>query len=114
MIIKIENEELVKALENVAENEGKDVNEIAEELLGFSIDNAIATLAMRRLEFAIVDTMIPILKDIQVNTYAARHQVTNMHADILEEPERAIKISEEATTIGQKIAFEDEEEKGGE
>ena len=107
MLIEIKNPDLEKGLQAIAEQENRDINEVATELLSFSLDNAIATLAMRRIEYALVNEIIPSIKNIEVNTYAARHQITNVHADILENPDRAIAINSEATDLATKIVFEE-------
>jgi len=53
---------------------------------------------------------MPALTNTQLNTLAARHQITNMHADILEDEERAFAIAKEATDLAYKSIFEEEEE----
>jgi len=108
MTIQISNEDLAKGLKELADKEGVEVDQLVNDLLAFSLDNAIATLAMRRIEFQLND-LYRVIKDIEINSYAVRHQVLNMHADILENPDRAIAINEEAGKIGHQMAFEEEE-----
>ncbi|WOE70131.1 hypothetical protein RZR97_00785 [Hydrogenimonas thermophila] len=105
MLVEIKNKEMVKHLKKLAEEEGVDVNELVTDLLAFSMDHAIATLAMRRIEYALINEIIPSIKSAEVNIFAARNQITNMHADILEDPDRALAISEEAGKIGEEVAF---------
>lgn len=110
MNIEIKDEELVKAIETLAQEQGKEVNETIEELLSFAVNNGLSVLLLKRLEYAIVEELIPKIDTALVNTYAARHQVLNMHADILQSPERAEAINQTAGEIGQEIVFGDEEE----
>ncbi len=116
MNVEIRDEELIKAIEALAEEQGKDINETAEELLTFAVNNGLSVLLLKRLEYAIVEEIIPKIDTALVNTYAIRHQVLNMHADILQSPERAEAINQAAGEIGQEIVFaneEDEEEENG-
>ncbi|SFP02287.1 hypothetical protein [Hydrogenimonas thermophila] len=106
MLIEIKNKEMVKHLKKLAEEEGVEVNDIVNDLLAFSMDNAIATLAMRRIEYALINEIIPSIKSAQVNIYAARNQITNMHADILEDADRALAISQEAGKLGEEVVFD--------
>jgi len=109
MIVEIKNEELEKALKNVAYKEGISVDELVEYLLTFSLDNSLATLAMKRIEFMLVNEIMPALTNTQLNVLAARHQITNIHADILENEDRAFAIAKEATDLAFKSIFENEE-----
>lgn len=115
MNIEVKDEELIKVIEGLAKEQGKEVNETAEELLSFSINNGLSVLLLKRLEYAIVEEIIPKIDTTLVNTYATRHQILNMHADILQSPERAEAINTAAGEIGQELVFggEDEEAENG-
>ena len=109
MIVEIKNEELAKTLKEVAYKEEISVDELVEQLLSFSLDHSISTLALKRIEFLLVNEIIPTVTNTQLNTLATRHQITNMHADILEDEERAFGIAKEATDLAFKSIFENEE-----
>jgi hypothetical protein len=110
MIIEIKNEELAKILKEIAYKEEINVDKLVEDLLTFSLDHSISTLALKRIEFLLVNEIMPSLANNQLNTLAARHQITNMHADILESEERAFAIAKEATDLAYKSIFEEEGE----
>ena len=112
MKIEIKNDELVKAIEALAQEQDKSAEEVAEELLGYAVGDGLAVLLMKRIEYAIIDEIIPKIDAAVVNSFAVRHQVLNMHADILQSPERAEAISKQASEIAQEIVFgnKDEEE----
>lgn len=110
MIVEIKNEELAKTLKEVAYKEQMSVDELVEQLLTFSLDHSISTLALRRIEFLLVNEIMPAITNTQLNTLATRHQITNMHADILEDEERAFAIAKEATDLASQAIFEEEEE----
>jgi len=110
MIVEIKNEELAKTLKEVAYQEGISIDKLVENLLTFSLDHSISTLALKRIEFLLINEIMPALTNTQLNTLAARHQITNMHADILEDEERAFAIAREATDLAYKSIFEEEEE----
>jgi len=102
MIIEIKNEELAKTLKAVAYKEGISIDKLIEDLLTFSLDHSISTLALKRIEYLLINEIMPALTNTQLNTLAARHQITNMHADILEDEERAFAIAKEATDLAYK------------
>ena len=110
MIVEIKNEELAKTLKEIAYQEGISVDKLVEDLLTFSLDHSISTLALRRIEFLLVNEIMPSLTNTQLNTLATRHQITNMHADILENEERAFAITKEATNLAYETIFEKGEE----
>ena len=110
MIVEIKNEELTKTLKEVAYKEEVSVDKLVEDLLIFSLDHSISTLALKRIEFLLVNEIMPSLTNTQLNTLATRHQLTNMHADILEDEERAFAIAKEATDLAYKAIFEEGEE----
>ena len=114
MIVEIKNEELAKTLKEVAYKEELSVDELVEQLLTFSLDHTISTLALKRIEYLLVNEIIPALTNTQLNTLAARHQITNLHADILEDEERAFAIAKEATELASKAIFEEEGEENDE
>ena len=111
MIVEIKNEELAKSLKEIAYKENISVDELVEQLLTFSLDHSISTLALKRIEYLLVNEIMPSLTNTQLNTLATRHQVTNMHADILEDEERAFAIAKEATDLASQALFEEEGEK---
>jgi len=110
MIVEIKNEDLTKTLKEVAYQENVSIDKLVEDLLIFSLDHSISTLALKRIEFMLVNEIMPALTNTQLNTLAARHQITNMHADILEDEERAFAIAKEATDLAYKTIFEEGEE----
>jgi hypothetical protein len=110
MIVEIKNEDLTKTLKEVAYQENVSIDKLVEDLLIFSLDHSISTLALKRIEFMLVNEIMPALTNTQLNTLATRHQITNMHADILEDEERAFAIAKEATDLAYKTIFEEGEE----
>ena len=110
MIVEIKNEDLEKALKEIAYKENVSVDKLVEDLLTFNLDHSLATLAMKRIEFVLVNEIIPAVTNTQLNALAARHQITNMHADILEDEERAFAIAKEATDLAYKSIFEEGKE----
>ena len=113
MTIEIKNEEIIKVIEALAQEQEKSANEVIEELLGYAVNNGLTVLLMKRIEYALIDEIIPKIDAAVVNSFAVRHQVMNMHADILQNPERAEAISKQASEIGHEIVFgsqDDEEE----
>jgi hypothetical protein len=110
MIVEIKNKELTKTLKEVAYQENVSIDKLVEDLLIFSLDHSISTLALKRIEFMLVNEIMPALTNTQLNTLATRHQITNMHADILEDEERAFAIAKEATDLAYKTIFEEGEE----
>ena len=110
MNIEIKNEEIVKVINALAEEQDKSVNEVIEELLSYAVNDGLTVLLMKRIEFAIIDEIIPKIDAAVVNSFAVRHQVLNMHADILQNPERAEAISKQASEIGHEIVFGSQED----
>ena len=110
MIVEIKNEELAKTLKELSYKEEVSVDKLVEDLLSFSLDHSISTLALKRIEFLLVNEIMPTVTNTQLNALAARHQITNMHADILEDEERAFAIAKEATDLAFKSIFEEGEE----
>ncbi len=110
MIVEIKNEELAKTLKEIALKEEINVDELVEQLVTFSLDTSISTLALKRIELLLTTQILPAITNTQLNTLATRHQVTNMHADILENEERAFAIAKEATELAYKSIFVEEEE----
>jgi len=110
MKIEIKNDELVKAIEALAQEQDKSTEEVATELLSYAVGDGMTVLLMKRIEYAIIDEIIPKIDAAVVNSFAMRHQVLNMHADILQSPERAEVISKQASEIAQEIVFGSENE----
>jgi len=110
MIVEIKNEELAKILKEVAYKEEISIDKLVEDLLAFSLDHSISTLALKRIEYLLINEIMPSLTNTQLNTLAARHQITNMHADILEDEERAFAIAKEATDLASQVIFSEERE----
>lgn len=105
MNITIKNEEIAKTIEALAQEQDKSAEEVAEELLGYAVGDGLAVLLMKRIEYALIDEIIPKIDAAVVNSFAMRHQVLNMHADILQSPERAEAISKQASEIGHELVF---------
>ena len=51
MIVEIKNKELAKTLKELAYQENMNVDELVEQLLTFSLDHSISTLALKRIEY---------------------------------------------------------------
>lgn len=104
------DETLVEAIEKMAATTGQTVEEFVNGLLEYSFDNGLAVLQMARVEELLTREILPRLMNMQSSQFAVRHQITNLHADILDGPQRAIAISKEASDIGHQMVFDNDEE----
>ena len=104
MVVEI-REDLLEAIERASSETGQSVDEFVNGLLQYSFDNGLAVLQMTRVEELLTREILPRLMTVQTSQFAIRHQITNIHADILDGPERAIAISKEASDIGHEMIF---------
>lgn len=110
MEIKI-NENLREAIINASKDAGVGVDEFVNGLLEYSFDNGLAVLQMARVEELLTRELLPRLMNVQAGQFSARHQIMNIHADILDGDERAVAIAKEADEIGYEMVFGDNEGK---
>lgn len=104
--IKIENTDLQIALTNGSEAAGMSVNDYALTMLTYSFNTSNATLAVENLSNFIANDLMSRIMELQINSYAVRHQVTNLHADLLGDKEqRALDIAVEANIIAEEAVF---------
>lgn len=104
--LKVENIELQIALTNGAEAAGMSVNDYALIMLTYSFNTSNAILAVENLSNFLANDLMHRIMELQVNSYAVRHQVTNLHADLLGDKEqRALDIAVEANTIAEEAVF---------
>lgn len=108
--LHIEDANLQVALVNGAEAANMSVNNYALTMLVYSFNTSNATLAVENLSNYLVNELQQRLIEIQINSYAVRHQVTNLHADLLGDKEqRALDIAAEANILAEKAVFEADE-----
>lgn len=113
--LHIEDINLQTALTNGAEAANMSVNDYALTMLVYSFNTSNATLAVENLSNYLVNELHQRLIEIQINSYAVRHQITNLHADLLGDKEqRALDIAAEANILAEQAVFaadalEDEE-----
>lgn len=98
-------DEIVEAIEKVVAETGESVEEFVNGIITYSFDNGLAVLQMQKMEELLTREILPRIMNIESNEYAVRHQVTNIHNDILDGSERAVVIAKEASEIGEKLAF---------
>ena len=109
--MKIElNEELSKAVAAAAEENNMTAEEFVNGLVHYSFDNGLAVMQMARLESLIANEILPRILKLEVNSFATRHQILNLHADISDGPERAEAIAREANEIGYSILNEEDQD----
>lgn len=109
MVVEI-REDLLNAIEHASSESGQTVEDFVNGLLQYSFDNGLAVLQMTRVEELLTREILPRLMSVQTAQFATRHQITNIHADILDGPERAIAISKEASDIGYEMVYGQEGE----
>jgi len=109
MEIKLSKEVSV-AVAKAARDNNMSENEFVNGLIEYSFDNGLAVLQMARVEEMLTREILPRIMNVEMNQYATRHQIMNLHADISDGAERAIAIAEEANDIGYKTVFEKDEE----
>ncbi len=80
----IEDLDLQVALTTGAEAAGMEVNEFAKTMLSYSFNTSQAMLGVQQVATFLEGTLLQKLTEIQINSYALRHQVTNLHADLLD------------------------------
>ncbi len=101
----IEDLDLQVALTTGAEAAGMEVNEFAKTMLFYSYNTSQAMLGVQQMATFLEGTLLQKLTEIQINSYALRHQVTNLHADLLGEHEqRALDIAVEANELASEAA----------
>lgn len=103
------NKELEKILNEAAQSQHQTVDEMVNNILTFSLNTYIAVAQANKTLSVLETEVLPRLANIEVGNIAIRHQVTNFHADVLENSDRALLIAEEATNIGKKTVLEDTE-----
>jgi len=103
------NKELEKILNEAAQSQHQTVDEMVNNILVFSLNTYIAVAQANKTLSVLETEVLPRLANIEVGNIAIRHQVTNFHADVLENSDRALMIAEEATNIGKKTVLEDTE-----
>lgn len=104
--LHIEDINLQTALANGAEAANMSVNDYALTMLTYSFNTNNATLAVENLSNYLVNELHQRIVEIQINSYATRHQVTNLHADLLGDKEqRALDIAAEANILAERAVF---------
>jgi len=108
---KIENIEFQEALTTGAEVAGLSINDYARTMLEYSFNSSQAMLGVQQVAGFLQTTILQKLEEIQINSYASRHQITNLHADLLGENEqRALDIATEANELANNTLYGVEEE----
>jgi len=108
--LKIEDVELQKALKIGAEQANMDINDYALTMLTYSFNTSSAILTTEKLIGILEGDFLERLMTIQMNSFATRHQITNLHADLLGDNEqRALDIAAEANEIAEQSLNDDEE-----
>jgi hypothetical protein len=105
MTIEIKDE-LATELNKQAKALSITIDELVNNIL-LTSTNAMITLG--RIEYLLDNEIVTRLASLQANVFATRHQVMNFHADASESSDRAIAIAEEATDIGFKAVYSDEQ-----
>jgi len=106
--MKIElNEQVSEAVSKAAEDNSMSTDEFVNGLIHHSFDNGLAILQMAKVEELLTREILPRIMKLEMNSFATRHQVLNLHADISDGPERAEAIAKEANDIGYSVVFED-------
>lgn len=111
--IKIEDIDLQMIIAQNAQNAGLSVNEYATTMFLYSFNSAQAVYATEHLISLLQGPFLEKMTEIQINSYAVRHQITNLHADLLGDNEqRALDIATEANELAiQSINEETSDEK---
>lgn len=105
--ITVENIDLQVALTQGAEAAGMSVNEYAKVMLEYSFNSAQAMLGVQQMAQFLETTILQKLEEIQINSYATRHQITNLHADLLgDQEQRALDIATEANILATEAVYE--------
>lgn len=98
------------AIKDGAEAAGMDETEFVMNLLNYSFNTSAALLAVEQLTNIVNGELMERVIQNQLNTYAMRHQITNLHADLLgENDERALEIAAEANVLAEQAVFEDDD-----
>ena len=109
--MKVElNEQVSEAVVKAAEENNMSTEEFVNGLLHYSFDNGLAVLQMAKVEELLTREFLPRMMKLEMNSFATRHQILNLHADISDGPERAEAIAKEANEIGYSVVFEEEED----
>lgn len=101
-------DEIAEAVNVAAQTHGMSADDFVNGLIVNQLDNSIAVLQMNRVEDILANEILPRLMNVQMNTFALRHQATNFHADILDTPERATIVAQEANDIAYDLVFGEE------
>jgi hypothetical protein len=108
--MKIElNDAVSEAVQKAAADNNMSADEFVNGLIEYSFDNGLAVLQMAKVEELITQEVLPRLMNVQINQFATRHQVLNLHADISDSNERAIAIAKEANDIAHETVFGDKD-----
>jgi len=102
--------EIEKVLSEAAQSQQQSVDEMVNNILAFSLNTYIAVAQANKTLSVLETEVLPRLANVEIGNIAIRHQVTNFHADVLENSDRALMIAEEATNIGKKAVLDDIEE----
>lgn len=97
------SDENAKILEEGAKVSGIDIKSFTENLIKVSINQTIAATQMAILLELLQNEVLPRLINVEIGSVATRHQVTNLHCDILEDADRGLAIADEATAIARNI-----------
>ncbi len=109
--MKIEiKEEFISAVLEAAELQGITADELVNNIVVFSLNTYVAAEQASKTLYLIENEILVRLANLEVGNIATRHQVTNLHADVLENSDRALVIADEATQIGLKTVFSNDEE----
>jgi len=108
--LTIENEDLQLGIKNGAEAAKMSIEDFTAQILEYSFNTSISTMAVDRLASILDGEFMERLIQIQINSYATRHQITNLHADLLGENEdRALEIAAEANSLAENAIYCDDE-----
>ncbi len=108
--LEIKDPTMQIAIKDGAAAAGMHETEFVENLLNYSFNTSAALLAVDQLTNLVNGELMERMMQTQLNTYAMRHQITNLHADLLgEKDERALEIAAEANVLAEKAIFDSEE-----
>ncbi|QOG13039.1 hypothetical protein [Arcobacter sp. FWKO B] len=108
--MKIEiNKDLEVAIEAAANLQNVSVDDVVNDIVRFSLNTYVAAEQANKLLYLLENEVLPRIANVEVSNIATRHQLTNLHADVLENSDRALVIADEATQIGLSTIFKNEE-----
>jgi len=109
-MMKVElNKQIADAVVKAAEENGVTVEEFVNGLLHYSFDSGLAIFHIGKVEELLAREILPRIMKLEMNSFATRHQILNLHADISDGPERAEAIAKEANEIAYSVVFEEDE-----